>query len=103
MKRLLDHDPLRGVTEIFHFDAASDTFSIEAVQDVEPIIEANKASFNSFSSGRDRWGDQQRVAHIPHVVLEQLMREGKLWDQDYMKRWLNDPDNAVFRTRPGVV
>lgn len=101
--RFFGHDPLTGITEFFHYDESNDTFLIEARQDIEPIVEAARASFNEFTSPRDRWGDHQRVAFIPNVVLQQLMLEGKLWDQAYMTRWLNDPDNAVFRTRPGVV
>lgn len=102
-RRLFSHDPHRGVTEYFHYDESTDTFQIEAVQDVEPIVDANKRKFNEFTSGRDKWADMELVAHIPNVILEGLMREGKLRDQAYMKRWLNDPDNRFFRTRPGVV
>lgn len=102
-RRLFSRDPATGVTEYFHYDESNDTFLIEAVQDVEPIAEANKKSFNSYSSGRDRWGDGDRIAFIPNVVLQELMASGKLRDQAYMRRWLNDPDNAVFRTRPGRV
>jgi len=29
--------------------------------------------------------------------------EGKLDDQAFLKKWLNDPDNRLFRTRPGEV
>ena len=35
--------------------------------------------------------------------LHCLKAEGKLDDDAYMKRWLNDPDNRFFRTRPGQV
>lgn len=101
-RRLFGHDPATGVTEYFHYDETNDTFLIETVQDIEAIAEANKASFNAYS-GHEKWGDGDKVAHIPNVVLQDLMRSGKLWDQAFMKRWLNDPDNQVFRTRPGVV
>jgi len=32
-----------------------------------------------------------------------MKSEGKIDDQAYMNRWLNDPDNQFFRTRPGKV
>lgn len=106
-RRLFDHDAQSGITEFFHYDATNDTFLIEAVQDVEPIVENNKARFKEFSSGRDRWGDdfdnRTHVARIPMVVYQDLLTTGAYRDPVYMKRWLNDPDNAVFRTRPGRV
>jgi hypothetical protein len=37
------------------------------------------------------------------ALYYQMKAEGKLEDQAYMKRWLNDPDNRAFRTRPGEV
>jgi hypothetical protein len=37
------------------------------------------------------------------ALFYQMKAEGKLDDQAYMKRWLNDPDNRAFRTRPGEV
>jgi hypothetical protein len=101
--RFFDYDPFTGILEKFHYNEDDDTFLIEAIQDTTAIEEAAKTSFNSYDSPRDRWGDYQRVAHIPNVILQDLMLSGKLKDQAYMKRWLNDPDNAVFRTRPGRV
>jgi len=32
-----------------------------------------------------------------------MKAEGKIDDQEYMKKWLNDSDNKFFRTRPGQV
>jgi hypothetical protein len=36
-------------------------------------------------------------------IYFQLKAEGKLDDQEYMKKWLNDADNKYFRTRAGEV
>jgi hypothetical protein len=100
MSRLLDYDALTGISEIFHYDETNDTFLIETRQDIEPFVEANKRLYNE---RQERWGDGQRVARIPNVIYDQFLREGKLQDQAYLRRWLNDPDNRVFRTRPGVI
>jgi hypothetical protein len=32
-----------------------------------------------------------------------MKEEGKLDDEAYIKRWLNDPENRHFRVRPGKV
>jgi hypothetical protein len=102
-RRLFDRDPVLGITEFFHWDEASDTFHIEAVQDVEPAIEANKQSFNSYTSPRDSWGAMHRVASVPLVIYQEWMKTGAHRDQGFLRRWLNDPENRFFRTRPGRV
>lgn len=107
MKRLFDYDPATGVKQWFHMEEGDDAFTIQTEQPVDPLIAANRASFNSFDSGRDRWGEaighRTRVASIPLNIYQDLKSKGVLGDQAALKRWLNDPDNAVFRTRPGTV
>jgi len=44
-----------------------------------------------------------RVASIPLNVYYDLKRRGIADDPKAMKKWLNDPDNRVFRTREGTV
>lgn len=106
-KRLFDYDPMTGIVEWFDYDESDDTFTIRMDQDLEQIVEANKTQFNTFSSGRDKWGEdfdrKTHVARIPMVVYQQWMIDGKLTDQAFLRKWLNDPSNAAFRTRPGVV
>ena len=100
MRRFLDHDATLGITNFFHYDAADDTFTIEAVQDMEPLVETNKQAFNG---PHGSWGDGKVVARVPLIFYDQWMREGKHRDQSFLKRWLNDPDNSAFRVRPGVI
>ena len=69
-------------------------------QDVTGIVEMNKADFNDAPA---RWGDGKRVASIPMAIYWELKRTGVADDQAALRRWLNDPDNRHFRTRPGVV
>src|SRR5690606_514122 len=45
-KRVLHHDPIIGITEIFHGSEDGDSFTIETIQDVEPLLEKNKQDFN---------------------------------------------------------
>lgn len=88
---------------MWHYDADKDEGVIETIFDVNAIGEDNKARYNSFDE-RARWnGDMHHVASIPMSLFYQMKAEGKLEDQAYMKRFLNDPDNRVFRTRPGDV
>ena len=52
--------------------------------------------------GETQQGDMKLVARgVPLFVYEQSEREG--WDEKDWARWLNDPDNALFRVWPGRV
>ena len=101
-KKLFDKDDALGITRIWHYDEEKDEATIETRQDVSAIIEENKNEYAQIDE-RARWGEWTRVASIPMSVYFQLKREGKLDDDAYMKRWLNDPDNKYFRTRSGEV
>lgn len=100
-KRLFDHDPLTGITRWFHFDDAEDAFYIQTQQETQDIVDQNRRESNETSSG---WsGDWHKVASIPLTVFMQLQKQGIIDDQAALKRWLNDPDNAYFRTKHGNV
>lgn len=101
-KKLFDKDDALGITRIWHYDPDTDQATIETRQDVSAIIEENKNEYAQIDE-RARWGEWTRVASIPMSIYYQLKREGKLDDEAYMKRWLNDPDNKYFRTRSGEV
>ena len=101
--KLFDYDPITGVKKIWHYDADKDEATIETTFDVQAIGEDNKAKYNSFDERASWNGDMHHVASIPMSLFYQMKAEGKLDDQAYLKRFLNDPDNRVFRTRPGTV
>lgn len=102
--RPFDYDPFTGVTSTFHWDPVTQEFFIEEVQDVEPLIEMAKASYNGFDGARARWHDDwNHVAALPPVIYADLQKRGILDDPDALKAWLNDSDNRAFRTRPGRI
>jgi hypothetical protein len=91
-----------GITRTWHYDEETDKATIQTSQDVTAIIEENRSIYNQ-GEKHDKYGEWSRVASIPLSVYFKLKAEGKLEDEAYMKRWLNDPDNQYFRTRPGQV
>lgn len=101
--RLFDHDPITGVTEMFHYDDVTDTVTLELIQRVDERV--YQAQYNAHSDHKaTAWkGDWHKVASIPLVVYEDLRRQGIVDDDAAFKRWLNDRDNRVFRTKPGHV
>ncbi len=94
----------------YHHDG--DRLIIERVQDIEPIIEQNKRAMNEWSGHNEstRWkGDFHHVASIPEVVIEKWCKDHGftyadfIKDSSIVKRFLNDSDNAKFRTKPGRI
>ncbi len=102
-KRLFDFDPVSGSKKIWHYDSDKDEAIIETVVDATKLVETNKAMYNSHDERANWKGDMHLVASIPMELYMKWKAEGKLEDQAFMKRWLNDPDNRLFRTRPGEV
>lgn len=101
--RVFDHMHEQGITELFHYDGVDDTFTIETVQDVEPIIDLNRRLFNDApETGRFK-GDMKQVASIPLPLYYDLKAKGIIDDPARLKAWLNDRDNQLFRTTPGRV
>lgn len=100
--RLFNSDPAAGITEIFHYDEMADTCTIETRQDITDLIEGNKAEYASIDE-RAKWGDMHRVASIPMNLYMKMRAEGITRDAKAMRKFLNDPDNRFFRTRPGRI
>jgi hypothetical protein len=100
-KRLFSHDPEFGVTKFWHADDESDKCWIETVQDIEPLLK-DAYECRKETQGT-RWGDGAHVAYIPAFALAEAYASGNQINPDYWRRWLNDPNNVRYRTRPGKV
>ena len=69
---------------------------------VDDVLDSNKAQRNLASKG---WaGDWHHVAAVPKAILwDQLMPASIQGDEKFVSRWLNDSDNAAWRTKTGTV
>lgn len=101
---MLDTEPLTGRVRRFHI-LPDDRFAVESRVDVEPVIEQNK---DLASLQPTRWKDNHNlVASIPmpiYMALRKTWREqglSKEERQQALKRFLNDPDNKLFRVKAG--
>jgi len=99
--RLFDDIPEQGIKRYFVYDHTNDSFKIVTEQDTTGLIQRSQTNYKRFGK-RSPWkGDVHHVGVIPMTVLERAMREG--WGEEDYKRWVNDPDNQKFRSRPGHV
>jgi hypothetical protein len=88
----------------FHKDAVTGAVTVNRVQNVEPILDRNKALAthdNGYSPSRIF----RRAASIPLVVVEQWLREGiDVFNPDHasaIRAKLNSSDFLFLRTAPG--
>lgn len=101
---LLDRDLMTGTETWMHYDPIAETVTYETRRDVQGELDANKFQFNQFDE-RARWSSDvhNHVATIPDFLYYQLLAKfGSIrHNRKAWLRWLDDPDNRAFRTRPG--
>ena len=107
-KRLLDADPGTGLREYHHYDAGADRTIIETVQDVEPILERNKALQNDDAGGWSPTRDLRRAATIPDIIILKWRNEEGIdvYDPNHwpaVKLKLNSSEYRWLRTAPGTL
>lgn len=96
------YDPVFRRRTSLRIDRDATQVVIDNVYDIENVIELAKAR-NAAVDERARWNSWSHVAYIPTPIAMEMLQRGVLFDDDYITHWLNDPDNRVFRTRPGRV
>jgi hypothetical protein len=98
---LFDHDIQLGRSVWKRVnDDGSVTFRTD--YQVDRMIEQNRVALNE--SHGQRWDGGRRVASIPlNLFYDQLDPALMQGDDKFLSRWLNDGDNAAFRTFGGRV
>lgn len=102
-KKVLDYDPITGLKEIWHGSDDGNTFSIETVQDVQPLIDLHKQTQNHFELNRK--SEAWHVASIPpSIQLKWRVEYGvDIFNKDHkekVKRLLNDPEWKYLKKLP---
>lgn len=95
MSHLLDVDPATGSQCTFHEEGQE--LVITNSQDVTAILAANQEARKN-RVGRSRSEVANWVARIPNVTYWDLWTKGIIQDKVAFDRWLNQSENAVFRT-----
>ncbi len=97
---LKSYDHVTGRSVWSYFDGQATHFRTD--YPVENILKNNQIARTELSD--DNWGNGRRVASIPlNVYFDQLKEAQDQQDNTYLSKWLNDSDNAAFRTREGRV
>ena len=104
MKRLLDHDNFSGLSTYHNYDELTDTTTLEYVQDVEPILNNNKALQND--EDYTKQGIKNEFWHygnIPVIIQMKWLKEHnvdiyKKEDWPRILKLMNDPDYKYLKT-----
>lgn len=105
-RRLFKHDPARRMN--IWWEDTDDGFQLHYVQDVEPILELNKAKQTMGREYYARDNEMWRVASIPiGVQYTWLIKHGvDVHNEDHwpkVKKLLNDPDWRYLKTAEVII
>lgn len=98
---LYDYDIASG-RQVWVLHNADGSMTFRTDYPVEPTVDLNTAQRNLSQPG---WaGDYHQIASIPlNVFHEQLGEASRQQDDQFVSKWLNDSDNAAWRTKEGRV
>ena len=103
-KRLIDIDPLTGVQTWYVNESLSgDEFQIYDVQDVQGVLDHNRAMSNEDHGGWTESRDMRKAASIPLAVIHKWKVEKgvDVFNKDHweaVRRLVNDPDWRYLRS-----
>lgn len=96
-KKLLDYDPISGITTYHTYDPLSDesTFSYHADVDLDAHTRArNDESYSKDGIKKEMW----HYAHIPDIILMQWHAEGiDITDAKALLAKVNSPEYAYLK------
>ena len=107
-KRVLDYDPITGMTCYVDYEKSTDRMILTHEQDIQPILDANKRAANDQEkTKRGMKNDWWKYASVPAVVqVEWANKYGvKMWDKNHDQavfRLLNHPDYKYLKTTDKV-
>ena len=87
-----------GVQTAVHTEDGDGTFHVTKKQDVQPTLDYTKYLREQ---PVDRKNEVRHIAEIPPVVAAKLIRDGIMGDSKAILKWLDKPENKVFKTVEG--
>ena len=97
-KMTTDMGKVNGVQTAVHTEDGDGTFHITQTQDIKPTLDYTKYLREQ---PVDRKNEVRHAAEIPPVIATQLIRDGILHDKKRLLKWLDKPENKVFKTWEG--
>lgn len=76
-------------------------FVIASEMECEQLIKANRAQREALAGAKDECF--RLAARVPMPVVEKAMLDGSFHDDDFWRKWMNNPENRDFRVWEGRV
>ena len=98
---LVDYDPKTQRSVWSYWDGEKDIYRIDY-----PVEETIKENAEARASAASNWkGEYHRIASIPLNIVHNSGFAEAITQQDnkFLSNWLNDGDNAAWRTKDGKV
>ena len=95
----LDDGAEDGIKQSIYYEEQKDRLIIRESQDVSSILAENRARRND-SHGK-RFGDWTRIAQVPGIIVNSLMKQGIWQNKRKLRKWLNKTEFKNLRTREG--
>ena len=97
-KATTDLGTVNGVETAVHTEDGDGKFHVTKNQDVQPTLDYTKYLREQ---PVDRKAEDRHIAEIPPVLAAKLIRDGILGDSKAILKWLDKPENKVFKTVEG--
>ena len=97
-KATTDLGTVNGVETAVHTEDGDGTFHVTKKQNVQPTLDYTKYLREQ---PVDRKNEVRHAADIPPVIAASLSRSGILHDKKRLLKWLDKPENRVFKTVEG--
>ena len=86
-----------GIKQEIWYEEHTDKLITRDVQNISEILDDNRRELNA-EHGRP-FGEWKKVACIPNIVVNQLIKDGIWHDRKAFRKWLNDSEFSKFRTK----
>ena len=89
---------VNGVETAVHTEDETGKFHVTKKQNVQPTLDYTKYLREQ---PVDRKAEDRHIAEIPPVLAAKLIRDGIMGDSQAILKWLDKPENKVFKTVEG--
>lgn len=87
-----------GVETAVHTEDGTGRFHVTKKQNVQPTLDYTKFLREQ---PVNRKAEDRHIAEIPPVLAAKLIRDGIMGDSKAILKWLDQPENKVFKTVEG--
>ena len=68
---------------------------------IENDLEKIAQGYNALTGESISIGGEEPIAEMPEAVVDDMMRSGRFFDPNELKKWANDPHNKKLRYTNG--